>query len=119
MHRYRFLRPFALIVLVIIAVLSILYAIFGNRDVGVLSLIAGALAIPLAIPTLADWLPDREAKKARKSENPSVEEYFEARGKEFNKEEDLFVKLAGNTVVETRYSTDEHEFEDIAKALAL
>lgn len=92
---------------------SLIYAFFAVIAVAVASLAAldGLLSL---------WDRFKEDPDLRATEHTgerSEEAYLNGRLKAFENEERLFVKLAGNVHIETRFHTEDDEVDDIAKVI--
>jgi HEAT repeat protein len=120
--RFRRLRQIFMWSLIPLAIASALYiALSGSGDPRLVltTLILGIFGLIEPISIILDRLPGREAPKTNTQGNRTVEDYLNGRLREFGKEEALFVKLAGTTVIAPSYKAESRTLDDISKAVTM
>ena len=120
------IRRLLVIVIIILILLSTVYNTLFNNNNNlniVAAMIISIVSIIEGITILWDRLiPLKQSNTEKRYESGSIERYLNGRLKEFEREQNLFVRLAGQARIKTRYTiTDNQEqfIENIEEALEL
>ena len=126
-----FLRRPILIMISVLLIVSVVYnslEISVNNDINnFITIIIGLSGIVEVLSIIWDrFIPARKFRSEKPSEGGSIVDYLRGRLREFEKEHQWFVRLAGQAIIETRFTINEDEFylekksfDDIEEAVEL
>ncbi|MBZ0317427.1 MAG: HEAT repeat domain-containing protein [Anaerolineae bacterium] len=112
-------------ILILLFVAAAIYSAADEFDKPIPLMIAAILGIAVLIePVSIIWdrfIPDATTRRRKPAANAvrDADAYLEGRLRQFDDESKLFVELAGDTLIQTTFSSEAHQFEDIQKAVEL
>lgn len=125
MPRGLLIRRIIAVILMLLFVAATVYSIAANFDDPLL-FFAGALLgmAGLIEPVSIIWdrfIPDPTTRRRKPSADAvrDADAYLAGRLRQFANESQLFVELAGDTTIQTTFSSEAHQFEDIQEAVEL